>query len=141
MRQKKATKSGREPIPNPRYLADGGERGGVGRGGAADALPPRGRGAGRRGGGRARGEGGRGRAAGRARGGADVSSDIPSASGDVASEETESPDEGTESRDEETGASVPQKKPKTRGESMVPEESKEPATEEEKTLITPNGVK
>ena len=67
-----------------------------------------------------------------------MSSDIPSASGDVAYEETESReegtesrDEGTESRDQETGASASQKKPKIRGESMVPDESKEPTTEEE----------
>jgi hypothetical protein len=69
-----------------------------------------------------------------------VSSDIPSASGDVAYEETESREEGTESRDQETGASASQKKPKIRGESMVPDESKEPATEEEKILIVPNGI-
>ena len=76
-----------------------------------------------------------------------MSSDIPSASGDVASEERESREEGTssrgeetESRDEGTGGSAPPKKPKIRGESMVPPESKEPATEEQKTLIVPNGV-
>ena len=62
-----------------------------------------------------------------------MSSDIPSASGDVASEERESRDEGT-------GGSALPKKPKIRGESMVPPESKEPATEEQKTLIVPNGV-
>ena len=139
---KKATKSGREPIPNSRYLEDSGERGGAGRGGGADAPPSRGRG-----GGRARGAGGRARGAGRALGGGDLSSDIPSASGDVAYEETSSRDdapesrgEGTESRDQETGSSASQKKPKIRGESMVPPESKEPATEEEKILITPNGI-
>ena len=146
---KKATKSGREPIPNSRYLEDSGERGGAGRGGGADAPPSRGRGGGRaRGaGGRARGAGGRARGAGRARGGDDVSSDIPSASGDVGGEETSSRDdapesrgEGTASRDQETGSSASQKKPKIRGESMVPPESKEPATEEEKILITPNGI-
>ena len=75
-----------------------------------------------------------------------MSSDIPSASGDVASEERESREEEassreeTESRDEGTGGSAPPKKPKIRGESMVPDESKEPATEEQKTLIVPNGV-
>ena len=153
---RKATKSGRAPIPNSRYLEGGGEPGGSGRGGGADAPPSRGRGGGRaRGaGGRARGAGGRARGAGRARGGGDVSSDIPSASGDVVYEETSSRDdapesrddapesrgEGTESRDQETGSSASQKKPKIRGESMVPPESKEPATEEEKILITPNGI-
>ena len=146
---RKATKSGRAPIPNSRYLEGGGEPGGSGRGGGADAPPSRGRGGGRaRGaGGRARGAGGRARGAGRARGGGDVSSDIPSASGDVGGEETSSRDdapesrgEGTESRDQETGSSASQKKPKIRGESMVPPESKEPATEEEKILITPNGI-
>ena len=99
-----------------------GEGGDAGGGGGADApLPPRGRGAGRgrgRGGGRGRGEGGRGR------GGGDVSSDIPSAG---------------PSTDLEAGPSVPPKKPRIRGESQVPDEDKEPATEEEKILITPNG--
>ena len=139
---RKATKSGRAPIPNSRYLEGGSEPGGSGRGGGADAPPSRARGVG----GRARGAGGRARGAGRARGGGDVSSDIPSASGDVGGEETSSRDdapesrgEGTESRGEGTESST-SKKPKIRGESMVPPESKEPATEEEKTLITPNGI-
>ena len=74
----------------------------------------------------------------------------PSASGDVAPElflegpsrqqaetETESPDE--DSGDEE-GEGEPQlKKLPTRGESKVPDERKEPKTEEAKALIKPHG--
>ena len=116
-----------------------GEGGDAGGGGGADApVPPRGRGAGRgrgRGGGRGRGEGGRGR------GGGDVSSDIPSASVDEGSEETgPSTDVGAgPSTDLEAGPSALPKKPWIRGESQVPDEDKEPATEEAKILITPNG--
>ena len=100
-----------------------------------DAGRGAGRGRGGRGGGRGRGEGGRGR------GGGDVSSDIPSASVDEGSEETgPSTDVGAgPSTDLETGPSAPPKKPRIRGESHVPDEDKEPATEEEKILITPNG--
>ena len=75
----------------------------------------------------------------------------PSASGDVAPElflegpsgpqaetETESRDE-SDSGDEE-GEGEPQlKKLPTRGESKVPDERKEPKTEEAKALIKPNG--
>jgi hypothetical protein len=78
-----------------------------------------------------------------------VSSDIPSAgpSTDVGtgpstdSEETgPSTDVGPgPSTDLEAGSSAPPKKPRIRGESQVPDEDKEPATEEEKILITPNG--
>ena len=78
-----------------------------------------------------------------------MSSDIPSAgpSTDVGtgpstdSEETgPSTDVGTgPSTDLEARPSAPPKKPRIRGESQVPDEDKEPATEEEKILITPNG--
>jgi len=70
-----------------------------------------------------------------------VSSDIPSASGDEGSEETgPSTDLGpSPSTDSEAGPSARRKPPKIRGESQVPDEDKEPATEEAKILITPNG--
>ena len=111
----------------------------AGEGGDAGRGAGRGRG---RGGGRGRGEGGRGR------GGGDVSSDIPSAgSTDVGtgpstdSQETgPSTDVGTgPSTDLEARPSAPPKKPRIRGESQVPDDDKEPATEEAKILITPNG--
>ena len=65
----------------------------------------------------------------------------PSASVDEGSEETgPSTDVGAgPSTDLEAGSSAPPKKPRIRGESQVPDEDKEPATEEEKILITPNG--
>ena len=62
-----------------------------------------------------------------------MSSDRPSASVDEGSEET------GPSTDLEAGPSALPKKPRIRGESQVPDEDKEPATEEEKILITPNG--
>ena len=70
-----------------------------------------------------------------------MSSDIPSASVDEGSEETgPSTDVGAgPSTDLEAGPSALPKKPRIRGESQVPDEDKEPATEEEKILITPNG--
>jgi hypothetical protein len=43
------------------------------------------------------------------------------------------------STDLEARPSAPPKKPRIRGESQVPDEDKEPATEEAKILITPNG--
>ena len=146
MCQRKSTKSGRELIPNPRYITGDSGSGGGGRGGGGP--PPHSRGARGRGGGRPRGEGGRGRGGGRA---LPEGSDIPSASGDVASEsrELESRDEETQSRDEGTvsgaegavtGGEGSSKKPRIRGESRVPPESKMPKTEEEKVLIVPNDV-
>ena len=141
MRQRKSTKSGREPIPNPRYISDAGGSGGGGRGGGGPPPHPRGGGRGRgRAGGRARGEGERGRGG----GGAPPELDIPSASSDVASESHElvSRDEDTQSGGEGTvtGNEGTSKKPRIRGESRVPDESKMPKTEEEKILIVPNDV-
>ena len=128
LRQQKIRRSDRPLIPNPRYADDEGARGGQGRGRA------------RRGGG------------GRGGGGVELeASQLPSASGDVASElqlEVESTDEGeTEYRDDakstqEAGVEVEAapKKVRLRGEAKVPNEDKEPKTEEAKALIEPNGI-
>ena len=76
-------------------------------------------------------------------------SDIPSASGDMASqsrdeetdEETrEEETEEEEPRDEEADLEMAPKKLRLRGEAGVPEESKEPATEEEKWLLVPGKI-
>ena len=70
--------------------------------------------------------------------------DIPSASGDMASqsrdEETDEDTEEEEPRDEEADLEMAPKKLRLRGEAGVPEESKEPATEEEKWLIVPGNI-
>ena len=73
-----------------------------------------------------------------------MSSDIPSAgSTDVGtgpSTDSQATDVGTgPSMDLEARPSAPPKKPRIRGEYQVPDEDKEPATEEAKILITPNG--
>ena len=98
----------------------------------------------------ARGGRGRGRRGGRAGGGVDFeveASELPSASGDVASQlQLEPTDEAeTEHRDEvESEASEGEveaapKKVRIRGEAKVPNEDKEPQTEEAKALLWPNG--
>ena len=122
MQQRKSnvTRSGRQPTPNPRYPDLGGAGGGRGggRGGGVDFDPP------------------------------------PFASGDVALElflegpsraeaetEMESRDEWDSRHELEVmeEEALP-KKLKTRGESRVPDERKEPKTQEAKTLIVPDGV-
>ena len=55
-------------------------------------------------------------------------------------EETVSRPEETGSGDEEAEDPTAPKKLKCRGESTVPDESEEPATEEKRTLIEPNGI-
>ena len=76
--------------------------------------------------------------------------DIPSASGDVASQSRdEDEDEETreeeeteveEPRDEEAETDVVPKRLRIRGEACVPNEDKEPATEEEKWLLVPGKI-
>ena len=129
------TRSGRPSTS--RYAVDEGAR--VGRGG----------GRGGRGGGRAGGQGG-------GQGGGYMdhtpsASEVPSASGDVASQyqlEDEVEDEAqTESRHEvdvedevEDEVEAAPKRPRMRGEAGVPEEDKEPKSEEAKAIIIPKGV-
>ena len=113
MRQKKATRSGREPRPNTRYHGDeGGGRGaGGGRGRGAPLLL------------------------------CDIpsaSGDVASQSARSESRDEETERE-VESRDEGTTTQLGPKKLRVRGEASVPEERKEPSTEAEKALIRPNG--
>ena len=97
------------------------------------------------------GGGGRGRGGG-GRGGVDFEPP-PSASGDVAPSlflegssrpqaetEAESRDESDSTQEELNEETLP-KKLRTRGESCVPDERKEPKTQEAKTLIIPDGVR
>ena len=111
--KKNVRRSERQPTPNIRRYPDLEQGGGRGRGGG-------------RGGG----------------GGGGVDFDPPpSASGDVAPEfflEGPSRDEAeTESRDETETEEAGPKKLRTRGESRVPDERKEPKTHEAKTRIIP----
>ena len=68
--------------------------------------------------------------------------DIPSASGDVASQSRDEEEETREEepRDEEAETEMAPKKLRIRGEAGVPEESKEPATEEEKWFLVPGKI-
>jgi hypothetical protein len=59
---------------------------------------------------------------------------------DTREEEEDTREEEEESRDEEASTEMAPKKLRIRGEAQVPDESKEPATEDEKWLLVPGKI-
>ncbi|XP_071683401.1 uncharacterized protein [Lolium perenne] len=59
---------------------------------------------------------------------------------DTREEEEDTREEEEESRDEEASTEMASKKLRIRGEAQVPDESKEPATEDEKWLLVPGKI-